>query len=169
MEKVVKIPKNLMPQVEMGDAVVSIQNVIKEIHMNGPIFGVIHRIPPFGDHSTLIFHMNGYVWEAIGFHLGQITKENIHNAVGLAWVLNMIPFLSPFIQGSYLKEKASKKELAEYEENMVCVNYVWRPPVGKLIPLDFSSCDGSLTMDKYIQEASEDVHSLIKEEFFDAD
>jgi len=156
---------------ENGDPKVSIRNLFKLIRMHGVIIGVIHRISPYGEHSTLIFFEDNFIHEFIGLKCGKITKENFLSICGLKEVLFKIPFLGPHIAefndgevpSGYISitNMGNSKDLEKHKKDFITLNYIIRPP--SECPESIRNCDGSLTLDQCIYYLSQDPHSFVEE------
>jgi hypothetical protein len=172
---VVVLPE-LMLTPEDGTPEVSTANFLKMVLQHGYPVGAVHRISPQEKgfpriHFTDIYFHDGASHDFMGFECGTPTKENKARIMGLISALSMIPYLSPYLfYEDYIYQIGTLEAVAKSEKCLktsgkdpfVSINYIFRPP-SSICPKSVMGSEGMITLDNFVQQLSEDPHSILEE------
>lgn len=149
-------------QEETGDTLISTNNALILSRFHGVLVGAIHRINPFGEHSTLLFYENGTVHEALGFTCGDIKEAG---SAYLKAILGTIWGMAQEIEGTYIAELGQDEESQNYlKKDKLTLGFVFRAPDKFSIDLDFLSKGnrGLKAMDDSLEKISDEANTVLR-------
>lgn len=150
---------NMFLEKENGETQTSLINLYRNVTAHGDVVGAIHRVDPRGNHSTLLFHADGFIHTSTGFRCGALTQETKTHIMGLIIALSRIPLMGAYIVGTeYIFNIGTDEDLRKYveEDDFVMVNYVFRPPA-QLVPKFILDSRGSKALDNLVLNLAQDT------------
>lgn len=127
------------------------QSIFTNSCIHGPVIGVVIQINLCQEQEATIFFADGFVQMSttplIGYDIEE-DEQYKYNLLASKSLLAQIPLLANRIEGDYVSQRGTSKELKEPQSYGKTCYFVFRPPED--LAVNFSECLGIWSLDEHI-------------------